>query len=247
MVTTRRAEREQQQQQHKAAASAAGKKHQHLDDAEDHDQTGTEAGTDRAETKKVKLTGPWQGKDEGKHGAAAGKAKAAGEAGARPRKAAVEDVADVDVPVAKETGDAAPTQTDASSRAQAVAESPILEKGLVYFFLRGKVGVERPESLDQVKRSYLVLRPLPAGKTLAAGAEAAGDDGGRSRLLAIPKKRLPAKGHEKFLTFVEEPHAGLHVLREKYLKGRTYQTRTQGYQITQAQTHAKNTCKGDDG
>ncbi|KAF8537104.1 hypothetical protein BDD12DRAFT_746177 [Trichophaea hybrida] len=111
------------------------------------------------------------------------------------------------------------------AREQKVEDSPILEKGLVYFFLRGKVNVEHPESMDDVKRSYMVLRPLPQGTKLVDGKI---QDGGKNRLIAIPKKRLPSKGYEKFLTFVEVPEASLEDLREKHLKGRTYQTKTAG-------------------
>jgi len=87
------------------------------------------------------------------------------------------------------------------AREKKTEESAILEKGLVYFFLRPKVDVAEPESLDEVKRAYMVLRPLPAGAKLADGKLA---DGGNNRLIAIPKKRLPGpRGHERFLTFVE--------------------------------------------
>jgi hypothetical protein len=111
------------------------------------------------------------------------------------------------------------------SREQKVEDSPIVEKGLVYFFLRGKVDVEHPESMDEVKRAYIILRPLPQGAKLVDGKL---EDAGESRLIAIPKKRLPTRGYEKFLTFVEEPSATLQELRN-YLKGRTYQTKTVGY------------------
>jgi len=111
-----------------------------------------------------------------------------------------------------------------ASREQKVEDSPIVEKGLVYFFLRGKVDVEHPESMDEVKRSYIILRPLPQGAKLVDGKL---EDAGENRLIVIPKKRLPKKGYERFLTFVEEPSATLQELRN-YLKGRTYQTKTVG-------------------
>jgi len=112
-----------------------------------------------------------------------------------------------------------------ASREQKVEDSPIVEKGLVYFFFRGKVNVEYPESMDEVKRSYIILRPLPQGAKLADGKL---EDAGENRLIAIPKKRLPKKGYEKFLTFVEEPSATLQEMRN-YLKGKMYQTKTVGY------------------
>jgi hypothetical protein len=71
-----------------------------------------------------------------------------------------------------------------------------------------------------------VLRPLPIGTKLVDGKV---NDGGKYRLIAIPKKGLPVMGYQRFLTFVEEPSASLEALREKYLEGKTYQTKTVGY------------------
>jgi hypothetical protein len=127
-----------------------------------------------------------------------------------------------------ETSDA--NQTDNavkpdSSREKKVEESPIVEKGLVYFFLRSKVNVEHPESLAEVKRAYMVLRPLPQGTKLVDGKI---EDAGHNRLIAIPKKRMPVRGSDRLLTFVQEPKANLEDIRTKHLNGRTYQTKTLG-------------------
>jgi hypothetical protein len=116
--------------------------------------------------------------------------------------------------------------TTEDSREKSVMDTPIYEKGLVYFFFRGKVNVEHPESMDEIKRLCMVLRPLPIGTKLVDGKV---NDGGKYRLIAIPKKGLPVMGYQRFLTFVEEPSASLEALREKYLEGKTYQTKTVGY------------------
>ncbi|TGZ80133.1 hypothetical protein EX30DRAFT_320428 [Ascodesmis nigricans] len=116
----------------------------------------------------------------------------------------------------------------AKDRAQAAESSPILEKGIVYFFLRGKVDVENPENLNEVKRSYMVLRPIPMEKAIPAEDGKPVKDEGKARLIVIPKKRLPVRGYEKFLTFVEEPGAPVKEIGEKWLKGRTYSTKIIG-------------------
>lgn len=44
---------------------------------------------------------------------------------------------------------------------EAKIPSSILEKGIIYFFFRGRVGIEDPQGIEDVARSYIVLRPLP--------------------------------------------------------------------------------------
>lgn len=77
----------------------------------------------------------------------------------------------------------------------------ILEKGIIYFFFRGRVGIECPSSVDEVARSYMVLRPLPHGAKLGEGSIG---DAGNCRLLALPKKVLPVSGKDRFMVFVEK-------------------------------------------
>ena len=48
--------------------------------------------------------------------------------------------------------------------------SNVLEKGVIYFFTRGRVGVEDPDSVQDIARSYFVLRPLAAGAKITDGA-----------------------------------------------------------------------------
>lgn len=89
-----------------------------------------------------------------------------------------------------------PAASGSSAREKKVEESPIMEKGVVYFFFRPKVAVEHAESLDDVQRSYIVLRPLPLGEKLK---DEKLQVEGHNRLITVPKKKLPTKGYEKFL------------------------------------------------
>lgn len=48
--------------------------------------------------------------------------------------------------------------------------SNILEKGLIHFFTRDRVGVENAGSVSDLQRSFFVLRPFPPGGKITAGA-----------------------------------------------------------------------------
>ncbi len=74
--------------------------------------------------------------------------------------------------------------------------STILEKGIIYFFFRGRVGIEEPQGVQDVARSYIVLRPLPLGAKLGEGPL---EDLGNNRLLALPKKVLPVSHRDRFM------------------------------------------------
>jgi hypothetical protein len=102
--------------------------------------------------------------------------------------------------------------------------SSILEKGIIYFFLRGRVGVEDPQGIEDVARSYIVLRPLPIGAKLGEGPL---EDSGKARLLALPKKMLPKSKQDRFLMFVEKPSAFIKDLRDQF-SSHDYATKTSG-------------------
>lgn len=89
--------------------------------------------------------------------------------------------------------------TVSSEREEKVKKSPIMEKGIIYFFFRPKVAVDHAESIDDVQRSYIVLRPLPLGAKLNDGKVGDSDRESHHRLIAVPKKRLPGRGYERFL------------------------------------------------
>jgi hypothetical protein len=72
--------------------------------------------------------------------------------------------------------------------------SPILEKGIFYFFFRPRVNTEDVSSINDVQKSYLLLRPTKSDADHAQKS---------LRMIQIPKKALPATGsHERFLGFV---------------------------------------------
>ncbi|CAG8950895.1 hypothetical protein HYFRA_00003112 [Hymenoscyphus fraxineus] len=102
--------------------------------------------------------------------------------------------------------------------------SSILEKGIIYFFFRSRVNVDEPQGIEDVARSYIVLRPLPLGAKISEGTLA---DDGNARLLALPKKKLPEGGKDRFLVFVEKKGVTVKELREQ-LSGDEYATKTQG-------------------
>ncbi len=80
-----------------------------------------------------------------------------------------------------------PTKNDHSAVKKGEREgvpSNILEKGIIYFFFRGRVGIDEPGSVDEIRRSYIVLRPIEKDAKLSEGTIG---DAGNSRLIAIPK------------------------------------------------------------
>jgi hypothetical protein len=102
--------------------------------------------------------------------------------------------------------------------------SSILEKGLIYFFFRGRVGIDQPSDVGEIARSYIVLRPIPHGAKLGEGP--IGDDG-TNRLLALPKKVLPASPKDRFMVFVEKANVAMEEIRST-LASSDYTTKTVG-------------------
>lgn len=109
--------------------------------------------------------------------------------------------------------------------------SNILEKGIIYFFTRGRVGIDDPNSPQDLQRSYFVLRPLPAGAKLTDGAI---QDDGNNRLIAVPKKVWPKSGRDKFMAFVEKGKTNMSTLKEEFFQGSDYSTKTTGTRHTPA-------------
>lgn len=85
--------------------------------------------------------------------------------------------------------------------------------------------MERAGGLEDVKRGYVVLQPLGLGESVGGEGDKVE---GKCRLLAVPKKRLPTRGFEKFLTFVEEPSITVQDLKDRFLKSSHYMTKTRG-------------------
>ena len=108
--------------------------------------------------------------------------------------------------------------------------STILEKGIIYFFFRGRVGIEEPSGVSDIARSYIVLRPLPKGAKLGDGP--IGDEK-KNRLLALPKKVLPKSPKDRFMTFVEKANVSMDEIKET-LSASDYSTKTVGDRHTPA-------------
>ncbi|KAB5559946.1 hypothetical protein GE09DRAFT_1115049 [Coniochaeta sp. 2T2.1] len=96
----------------------------------------------------------------------------------------------------------------------------ILEKGTIYFFLRGRVNVPSPTSISEIARTYILLRPNTTST--------------KARLLAVPKKTLPTSGRERWISFVEKTSLSLSDLQSSFLEGNEYETKTRGTQHTPA-------------
>ena len=130
-------------------------------------------------------------------------------------------------------GDAASKPNDAvekSSEREKSTPSSILEKGIIYFFFRGRVGINEPSDVDDIARSYIVLRPLPHGAKLGDGPIG---DAGNNRLLALPKKVLPVSPKDRFMIFVRKASASMEEIKND-LGSSDYMTKTAGSRHTPA-------------
>lgn len=118
------------------------------------------------------------------------------------------------------------------SERESTIPSSIMEKGIIYFFFRARVNITEPQGIEDIARSYIVLRPLPLGAKLGDGPL---EDSGNARLIALPKKMLPKSGRDRFLTFVDAANSSIKDLRDQFA-GNEYATKTQGTSNTQAAT-----------
>ena len=105
----------------------------------------------------------------------------------------------------------------------------ILEKGVFYFFARGRVGVDDIQSVQDVARSFLILRPLPKDAKLTDGPL---EDLKNNRLLAVPKKVMPLSHRDAFMSFVEKGQTTIQDLKDNFLGGSEYSTKTTGVRQT---------------
>lgn len=120
-----------------------------------------------------------------------------------------------------------------SSERDESTPSSILEKGIIYFFFRGRVGIDEPSEVGDLARSYIVLRPLPHGAKLGEGAIG---DAGNNRLLALPKKVLPKSPRDRFMIFVEKAKTSMDDIKDNHLTSSDYETKTAGARHTPAAT-----------
>lgn len=142
-------------------------------------------------------------------------------------------------PEVKGSDQAEPNASDEAKGADAVEESTkreestpssILEKGIIYFFFRGRVGIEEPSDVNDIARSYIILRPLPRGAKLGDGPIG---DAGHNRMLALPKKVLPVSPKDRFMVFVEKANATMEDIKNS-LSASDYMTKTAGSRHTPA-------------
>ena len=119
-----------------------------------------------------------------------------------------------------------------SSEREESTPSSILEKGIIYFFFRGRVGIDEPSDVSDIARSYLVLRPLPHGSKLGDGPIG---DAGNNRLLALPKKVLPVSPRDRFMIFVEKANSSMDDIKAS-IASSDYTTQTAGARHTPAAT-----------
>ncbi|PFH58184.1 hypothetical protein XA68_14041 [Ophiocordyceps unilateralis] len=111
--------------------------------------------------------------------------------------------------------------------------SNVLEKGVFYLFVRGRVDTEELEKVDDIARSYILLRPVDTHSKLGDGPL---DNSGTTRLLALPKKVLPVSGRDRFMAFVEKSGPSYDELKTSFLDDGEYETRTVGKRHTPAAT-----------
>lgn len=114
-----------------------------------------------------------------------------------------------------------------SPKREDVVTSNILEKGIIYFFYRPRVDTSEPQSLSEVARTFMVLRPTSLGATLGEG-QGTVEAGSKCRLMALPKKKFPTSGHERDMGFVEKAGQSMKALHDSFVSGGKYQTATHG-------------------
>jgi len=118
-----------------------------------------------------------------------------------------------------------------SERAEA-EPSNILEKGIIYVFTRGRVGLDDPSSVTDIQRTYFILRPLPSGGKLTDSAPIG--DAGKNRIISLPKKVFPASRRDQFLCFVTAADSSFEAIQKEHLKSNDYETKTMGTRHTPA-------------
>jgi len=100
-------------------------------------------------------------------------------------------------------------------------QARILEKGVIYFFYRPKVGEEHVDDLSQVQRLYILLVPKETETPEEVHHR-------KHRLIAIAKKKLPdVHTRSRYWGFVDEASEEIENVR-KDVDSVTYSTKTRG-------------------
>ncbi|KAL4996360.1 hypothetical protein BDV10DRAFT_187152 [Aspergillus recurvatus] len=125
-----------------------------------------------------------------------------------------------------------------TEKREEIVPSNILEKGIVYFFYRSRVNVENAHGVQDVARSFFVLRPTPLGASM--DGEQGAVSGAKCRLMMLPKKKYPRSGKEREMGFVEKAGTSVKQLQESFIAGDTYETSTRGTrEIPEAKPYAE--------
>ncbi|KAM3522856.1 hypothetical protein MY4038_008437 [Beauveria bassiana] len=112
-----------------------------------------------------------------------------------------------------------------SQKAEENTAPEVVETGILNYFIRGRVEIEEPKTLDEIARGYLVMRPLPDDIDLSQRPL---PESLTARLLALPKKQLPQSTSDRFMAFVDETGMSYSDLTEGFLAPREYATKTKG-------------------
>jgi hypothetical protein len=118
---------------------------------------------------------------------------------------------------------------EAKEEGQKQEEQPsrFLEKGLVYFFYRPKVGVEEVHDLAEVQKLYMLLIPKETMRKEDLEHR-------KHRMILITKKKLPeVHSHARYWGFVEETSDEMKAVRNE-LGAVTYSTKTRGERTLEA-------------
>lgn len=113
----------------------------------------------------------------------------------------------------------------------------VYEKGHIIFLYRPKIGVEHPESVNDVQRLYVILiphfvrpslkdEPIPSLAHLISHGKQEVDEEkqkvGKTRSIIIGKKQLPEIGkHNRFWAFVDKSFNNLDDIKE-FVRGQQY-------------------------
>ncbi|OGM39280.1 BTB domain transcription factor [Aspergillus bombycis] len=127
----------------------------------------------------------------------------------------------------KPAADGVESEVQKSQEREEAVPSNILEKGVIYFFYRPRVNVSEPHSVEDVARSFIVLRPTPLGASLDQ-TQGSLEAGAKCRLLLLPKKKFPTSGRERYMGFVEKTGQTMKELQENFIAGEKYETLTHG-------------------
>ncbi|KAK9487702.1 hypothetical protein V1527DRAFT_460306 [Lipomyces starkeyi] len=118
------------------------------------------------------------------------------------------------------------TTGDQAAKSTGQPPKTVLEEGLIYFFFRPKVGLQEASSMEDVQRTYIVLRPLPfTSSDMKDSVKKTGKDD--CRLIIIPKKTLPTVGGGRLIGLVTKVHASVDDITDQ-LDTEMYSTKTRG-------------------